>query len=43
VVEDYVSHRFLPVAQDHGPNGDDEPSLQLQMTNLGFNLKTCGV
>ena len=25
VVEDYVSHRFLPVAQDHGPNGDDEP------------------
>jgi len=25
VVEDYVSHRFLPVAQDHEPNGDDEP------------------
>ncbi len=24
-VEDYVSHRFLPVAQDHWPNGDDEP------------------
>jgi hypothetical protein len=25
VVEDYVSHRFLPVAQDHRPKGDDEP------------------
>ncbi len=24
-MEDYVSHRFLPVAQDHGPNGDDQP------------------